>query len=62
MGTKAIIALGALLAGYSLGKTARQKGLLAAAGSLAATALAGYAMYQVTVPVAQSLIHQTLGE
>lgn len=62
MGKSVMIALGAVLAGYNLGKTARSKGFLSAAGSLAATALTGYAMYQVMMPVTQNLINKTLGE
>lgn len=62
MGQNMIIALGAALVGFNLGKTAKSKGFLAAAGSLATTALTGYAVYRVMFPVTQQLIAKTLGE
>jgi hypothetical protein len=62
MGSNALLALGAALVGFNLGKTARKKGFVAAGGAIALQALTGFAVYRVMSTVYQNTLAQTIGE
>lgn len=51
-----LLAVGAALVGFNLGKTARTKGFVAAGGSLAAQAITGYAVYRVMAKIMQNTL------